>query len=336
MYLAPLNYDRFFKKVFSEPKIAKAFLEDFLDIKIEEIERLENKHHLTDDATYVEFDYRCKINGCYVIIDMQQWYKRDIGKRFYLYHAVNTGLQLEKLPEKRLIVDTPCKFKVKDYSALEPVITLIWMAADTFGFKENYVAYSMAPEAVVDFIRNEELWRNPDIVEIMKERARTLNIMDNNKKDLDFLSKNRLIFAIQSNIVSNKSHARYERWFTFADKSRQEDNKEEDFEEYKNDEIFAEIIRRLEKRDLNPEEVKYIEEERNFWLEIIQLEQGIYKEGIEEGIEIGIEKGIEKGRLEGEKSNAINIARNMLSMGLPIDTIVACTKLSAEEIQTIN
>ncbi|KPA15782.1 hypothetical protein MHK_004016 [Candidatus Magnetomorum sp. HK-1] len=27
MYLTPLNYDRFFKNVFSDPKIAKKFLE---------------------------------------------------------------------------------------------------------------------------------------------------------------------------------------------------------------------------------------------------------------------------------------------------------------------
>ncbi len=37
MYLAPLNYDRFFKKVFSDIKIAKKFLEDFLGVDIEEI-----------------------------------------------------------------------------------------------------------------------------------------------------------------------------------------------------------------------------------------------------------------------------------------------------------
>ncbi|MGE5340776.1 MAG: hypothetical protein ACM3SY_07870, partial [Candidatus Omnitrophota bacterium] len=88
MYLAPLNYDRFFKRVFSDLNIAKAFLEDFLDVPIEEIKKLENENRLTDDATSVEFDFRCKIKGSYVIIDMQQWYKRDIGKRFYLYHTV--------------------------------------------------------------------------------------------------------------------------------------------------------------------------------------------------------------------------------------------------------
>lgn len=88
MYLAPLNYDRFFKKVFSDKAIAQQFLEDFLDTKIEEIELLKEKHKVTDDASIVEFDFRCKINGAYIIIDMQQWYKMDMVKRFYLYHSL--------------------------------------------------------------------------------------------------------------------------------------------------------------------------------------------------------------------------------------------------------
>ena len=50
MYLAPLNFDRFFKKVFSEPDIAKKFLEDFLDTEIETLTILKEKHAITDDA----------------------------------------------------------------------------------------------------------------------------------------------------------------------------------------------------------------------------------------------------------------------------------------------
>ena len=38
VYLAPLNYDRFLKKVFSDTSIAKRFLEDFLAIEIQELE----------------------------------------------------------------------------------------------------------------------------------------------------------------------------------------------------------------------------------------------------------------------------------------------------------
>lgn len=98
MYLAPLNYDRFFKKVFSETRIAQRFLEDFFDVTIESIEPLPNRHKVTDDSTAVEFDFRCKMNGQYVIVDMQQWYKPDYVKRFYVYHCINSALQLENMP----------------------------------------------------------------------------------------------------------------------------------------------------------------------------------------------------------------------------------------------
>ena len=82
MYLAPLNYDRYFKKVFKDTQIAKRFLEDFFDITIETIELLTQKHRITDDAVAVEFDFRCKIQGHFLIIDMQQWYKPDIVTDF--------------------------------------------------------------------------------------------------------------------------------------------------------------------------------------------------------------------------------------------------------------
>ena len=50
MYLAPLNYDRYFKKVFKDTEITKQFLEDFFDITIETIELLTHRHKITDDA----------------------------------------------------------------------------------------------------------------------------------------------------------------------------------------------------------------------------------------------------------------------------------------------
>lgn len=73
MYIAPFNYDRFFKKVFSDLRITKRFLEDFLDVEIEQITALPDRHHLTDEAAAVAFDFCCKIEGKFVIIDMQQW-----------------------------------------------------------------------------------------------------------------------------------------------------------------------------------------------------------------------------------------------------------------------
>ena len=52
--------------------------------------------------------------------------------------------------------------------------------------------------------------------------------------------------------------------------------------------------------------------------------RGIEK-GIEKGIEEGIEKGIEKGKIE--------VARNLLSLGLDIDKIVKATGVSEEDIK---
>jgi hypothetical protein len=63
MYLAPLNYDRFFKKVFSDINTAKQFLEDVLEVNITSITPLPLKHKITDNSTAVEFDYRCEIDG---------------------------------------------------------------------------------------------------------------------------------------------------------------------------------------------------------------------------------------------------------------------------------
>ena len=79
MYLAPLNYDRYFRKVFSDTGIAKRFLEDFFDTKIDFIELLTPHHKLTDDSAAVEFDFRCRIGEQYVIIDMQQWTSRILS-----------------------------------------------------------------------------------------------------------------------------------------------------------------------------------------------------------------------------------------------------------------
>ncbi|MCP3965466.1 MAG: hypothetical protein GY718_03805, partial [Lentisphaerae bacterium] len=241
MYLAPLNYDRFFKKVFSDAEISKKFLEDFLDIEIESLETMGEKHKVTDDAAFVEFDFRCRIRDTHVIIDMQQWYKPDVTQRFYLYHALNTGLQLESLPKDKIIVDRLSKKikKISDYRMLEPVITLIWMVDDTLGFAgDDCVSYAMTPEIVTEFVRNEKLWHQPEIVTLLEERAKVVEIMSNDTKHLDFLASNRLIFAFQKNIVKNRKIGKYVRWFEFAERTKNTDNTREDFSEFSGDRVF--------------------------------------------------------------------------------------------------
>ncbi|MCP4154248.1 MAG: hypothetical protein GY757_41370 [bacterium] len=341
MYLAPLNYDRFFKKVFSDEQIAKQFLEDFLEVTITDFKKLEREHKLTDEAAAVEFDFRCKIKGSYVIIDMQQWYKPDIGHRFYLYHALNTGLQLQDLPKKDIITGGSEKeFKtVRDYRLLEPVITLVWMVVDSLKFDNDYVTYAMTPAAAVDFIKDEQLWHNPTIVQLLTERKKILELMANEVKGIDFISKNRLVFMFQQNIIKNKAIKKYERWFEFAEKTRNQDNKEEDFNTYKGDKVFNEIIRRLKKTKLSDSDIVYIRDEKKYWDKYNKLEQGVYEDGKSDGEKIGLRKGREEGRAEGREEGREEekkeIARKALEEGLPIDLVSKISGITIEEVKKL-
>ncbi|NES22363.1 MAG: Rpn family recombination-promoting nuclease/putative transposase [Symploca sp. SIO3E6] len=68
------------------------------------------------------------------------------------------------------------------------------------------------------------------------------------------------------------------------------------------------------------------------------VEQG-RQEGIEqgrqEGIEQGRQEGIEQGRQEGIQENTIAIARSCKQQGLDIETIMAITQLSREDIEAL-
>ena len=60
-----------------------------------------------------------------------------------------------------------------------------------------------------------------------------------------------------------------------------------------------------------------------------------YDDGVQDGIKKGMEEGIQKGIQEGEKLKALTIAKNLLSLKLPIDTIMSATGLSREEIEKL-
>jgi predicted nucleic acid-binding Zn-ribbon protein len=257
MFVASLNLDVFFKKVFSNKKIAKNFLQDFFGVKITEIKRLATDYKVTDDAVIVKFDYRCKINGKYVVIEMQQKYKTDVNKRFYLYHCLGTALQLEILESKVITKHNGETYSEKNYSGLEPIITLIWMVDDSLNFIEDFIAFTTLPEAARDFIVDEDLWKKP-YQAVLAEREKTLTILNNTTKNLDFFSENRLIYAFQGNVVRNKKITTYFKWFDFAQLSRNLNNVEEDFSQFNNDEIMAEVIKRLRKDRLAPREYKFV------------------------------------------------------------------------------
>ncbi len=323
MYLAPLNYDRFFKKVFSDLTIAQAFLSDIFGVPVENIEKLERKNRITDRAMSVEFDFRCEIQGKHVVVEMQQWYKGDIIKRFYLYHSLQSVLQLEllldlakaKREEKKAKEKEKEKEKTEEkknsrvnniYSEVNPVLTVVWMVADKLGFDEDSMTFALAPEPVRDFLRS-KLWENPIIEELQVERKKLIQFLDNDEKGMSFLSENRLIFMFQKNIVKEaeppekgeeaqtQKPKTFRKWFEFAELSLNTENTEEEFAKFHSDPILSEVMRYLEKESLSEEDIRYITEEAKMIENFEVFENSIRQDAMKIGEKKGREEGLEKG-----------------------------------------
>jgi len=345
MYLAPLNYDRYFKKVFSDLDIAKRFLEDFFDITIQEIEKLEIKKSITDDARSVEFDFRCKIDDRFVIIEMQQWYKPDVIQRFYVYHALNTALQLEKLPNKNVLASEKQLTKVKDYLQIMPVITLVWLVDDNLGFTEDYIGFVPTPEQVTTFIKDVKLWQNPDIQELISQRNLLLKQLENKSKDLPWLYENRLIYAFQKNIVKNKKYEKYYAWFELAQKTLDKISDKFAYSEYEKDAVLNEIMRRLSKEIDDPMQMEYIEDYDRFRIEIERYEEGVRATALREGMSKGLKEGRKEGiqeaeaellpQLQAERQKLIETAKFLKTLNIDSQTISLKTGLSIEEIENL-
>ncbi len=303
-YLAPLTYDRFFKKVFSKLKIAKAFLEDFLDIEIQEIEKLENVNNLTKESQKVKFDFRCKVDNKHIIIEMQQWEKQDIVQRFLTYLAVNIALQLENMPEKH-IRRGDTTIEIKDYRRLEPTITLVWLVDDDFKIDKNFLSYSIYPDSIADFIRDTELWNSNEIEELKNQREELLKLLNKKHRSLDFLQKNKLVFMLHPNIIKNKKNTKYRRWFDFAEKTRDFNNKNTDFVSYQKDPIFNEIINVLITKLLDKKQFNYLKEQKKINDGVRAYETGVY--------EYGFIDGVEEEKLKSEKKiNEVKIKLNKI------------------------
>jgi len=60
-----------------------------------------------------------------------------------------------------------------------------------------------------------------------------------------------------------------------------------------------------------------------------------YEEGIAEGRAEGRAQGIAEGRAEGELEKSLEIARNLLSLGIPVSQVLKATGLTQEQINKI-
>ena len=74
------------------------------------------------------------------------------------------------------------------------------------------------------------------------------------------MRKNRLIYAFQANIVKNKEQmmTKYYKWFEFAAKTQNPNNKESDFESFKNEPVFSHIMEKLRTTTLSEDDFQYI------------------------------------------------------------------------------
>lgn len=64
------------------------------------------------------------------------------------------------------------------------------------------------------------------------------------------------------------------------------------------------------------------------------MEKGIEK-GIEQGLEKGLEKGMEQGLEKGMEKGKLEVAENLLKLGLGMDTILKATGLTEEEVRNL-
>lgn len=95
----------------------------------------------------------------------------------------------------------------------------------------------------------------------------------------------------------------------------------------------------LEESAFTPEQLLGYEK---FW-DIISVEKTLInsaeRKGIEkgkaEGRAEGIAEGIEKGKAEGERQRSLEIARNMKSANIPVESIMQFTGLSGEDIEKL-
>ena len=69
--------------------------------------------------------------------------------------------------------------------------------------------------------------------------------------------------------------------------------------------------------------------------ELMTIAQQLEQKGIDKGIQLGEQRGIEKGRHEGKLEGKLEVARSLLKMGMPIESVQEATGLSEVDLAQI-
>ena len=97
------------------------------------------------------------------------------------------------------------------------------------------------------------------------------------------------------------------------------------------DKVFDRLFEEAEIARFTPQEQREYEASKKAYRDIKNSVDTAKREGIAEGMEKGMKQGMEKGM----KQRSLEIARNLLSLGLPVDQITQATGLTEEEIQQL-
>ena len=85
----------------------------------------------------------------------------------------------------------------------------------------------------------------------------------------------------------------------------------------------------------SPAELRHYEDSLKAFRDVKNCIDSAEEKGRAEGLAEGLAKGQAEGRAEGERAKAIEIAKQLLSMHLPIDSITKATGLSEQELATL-
>ncbi len=155
---------------------------------------------------------------------------------------------------------------------------------------------------------------------------------------------------LQKNIVkNNRITLPYFKWFDFANKSRNYNNKEEDFLQLKEDKDMEEVINRLRKDKLTSEEFNYVSDIHSYDIYVVRLEEehkkrmARQKKRLEKiNFEIEQKKQIaeqEKQIAEQEKLKAeqekLKLVKMLLVQGVTIEAIADTLELTIEQTKEL-
>jgi predicted transposase/invertase (TIGR01784 family) len=320
-------HDKGYKRILSKKKNFLNLLKDFVketwiaEVSEENLDLIENEFILKDfEEREADVIYRLRLNGqeviFYCLLELQSSVDQTMPFRLLIYM---TELW------RRMFADTDKNERDKAGFKLPSIVPIVlyngadsWTAVETF--KEYLSLSDMFGNYVVDF------------------QYILLNVNKYDDKSLEDVST--LISAVFSVDRKQNSSVELSNNLRIAG---------DIFKKLSNDEQidFTDWLRDVLWKKVNPE-IKGLIDEAIIKFEKKEVEDMTYaierfidkveEEGIQKGIQRGIESGIERGRseeIEKSQNRLLEVAGNLLKIGLNINQISESTGLSVSQIERI-